>query len=106
MTKEELPAALRDALEKVLTGPLADYRPLTVFLFGSRASGTADRRSDYDIGIDAGAPLSARAMSDLRETFDSAPILARVDVVDFAKVDAAFRRHALLSAVPLYDRAA
>lgn len=106
MTKDELPLALLNALEKALVGPLAGYRPLNVFLFGSRANGTADRRSDFDIGIDAGRPLAARDLTELKETFDEAPLLARVDVVDFARVDEVFRRHALSSTVVLHDRAA
>ncbi len=106
MTKDELPRALLKALEKALDGPLAGYRPLNVFLFGSRAKGTADRRSDFDIGVDAGRPLAARDMTELRETFDDAPLLARVDVVDFARVDEGFRKHALSSTVVLHDRAA
>lgn len=106
MTKEELPRALLSALEKALVGPLASYRPLKVFLFGSRANGTADRRSDFDIGVDAGRPLAARDMTGLRETFDDAPLLARVDVVDFARVDEGFRKHALGSILVLHERAA
>ena len=106
MTKDDLPRALLGALETALAGPLAGYRPLHVFLFGSRAQGTADRRSDFDIGVDAGRPLSARDLVELREIFDSAPLLARVDVVDFARVDDRFREHALGNAVPLHDRAA
>jgi predicted nucleotidyltransferase len=106
MNKSDLPRALLGALDKALEGPLSGYRPLHVFLFGSRAQETPDRRSDFDIGVDAGRPLAARDLVELRETFDSAPLLARVDVVDFARVDDAFRRHALRSMVPLYDRAA
>jgi predicted nucleotidyltransferase len=106
MTKDELPVALQSALEKALEGPLAAYKPLTVLLFGSRAKGTADRRSDFDIGIDAGRPLAAKDMTELRETFDDAPLLARVDVVDLASVDEGFRRVALAATVVLHDRAA
>lgn len=106
MSHHELPAALLTALEQVLRGPLAGYRPLRVFLFGSRATGTADPRSDYDLGIDAGKPLAARDVVELREAFDRAPLLARVDVVDFASVDEEFRAHALRSTVTLHDRAA
>ena len=106
MTKDELPRALLSALDAALAGPLAAYRPLRVFLFGSRASGTADRRSDFDIGVDAGRSLSARDMTDLREAFDAAPLLARVDVVDFTQVSDEFRKHALLSTLTLHERAA
>lgn len=106
MTRDEIPRALLSALDDALAGPLKRYRPLRVFLFGSRAKGTADRRSDFDIGVDAGRPLSARDLIELRETFDAAPLLARVDVVDFASVDDNFREHALRSILPLHDRAA
>lgn len=106
MTKNDLPGPLLEALDRALRGPLASYRPLHVFVFGSRADGTADERSDYDIGVEAGRPLSARDLADVRDAFDAAPLLARVDVVDFARVDDAFRRHALRATLPLYDRAA
>ena len=106
MPSEEMPPALLRALEEAVQGPLAAYRPLRLFLFGSRASGTADRRSDFDIGVDAGCPLAARDMIGLREAFESAPMLARVDIVDFATVDEIFRDRALREMVLLYDRAA
>mgnify|MGYP001769882012 CR=1 FL=1 len=106
MTKDELPVALQSALEKALEGPLAGCRPLRLFLFGSRAKGTADRRSDFDIGVDAGRPLAARDLTALRETFDDAPLLARVDVVDFASADEGFRTVARAATVVLHDRAA
>jgi len=103
MTRDEIPRALLSAVDGALAGPLRRYRPLRVFLFGSRAKGTADRRSDFDIGVDAGRPLSARDLTELREAFDAAPLLARVD---FACVDDDFREHALRSILPLHDRAA
>lgn len=106
MTKDDLPRALLGALERALEGPLAGYRPLHIFLFGSRAAGTADPRSDFDIGVDAGRPLAARDLTLVREAFDAAPLLARVDVVDFACVEGEFRSHALRSTVTLHDRAA
>ncbi len=106
MSPNDLPAALLTAVEQALSGPLAGYRPLRVFPFGSRATGSADVRSDYDLAIDAGRPLAARDVVELREAFDRAPLLARVDVVDFACVDEEFRAHALRSTVTLHDRAA
>lgn len=106
MTRTDLPEVLLEAVDAAVAGPLSGYRPLRVFLFGSRARGSADVRSDYDIGVDAGRPLDARDMADLRDLLDAAPILARVDVVDFRQVDAQFREIALRNVVPLHDRAA
>jgi predicted nucleotidyltransferase len=106
MTKGDLPRPLLNVLERALEGPLAGYRPLRVFLFGSRASGTADERSDFDIGVEADRPLSARDLADVREAFDAAPLLAHVDVVDFSRVDETFRAHALRATLTLHDRAA
>ena len=72
--------------------PSPDFR---VFLFGSRASGRAGERSDWDIGIlgpqDVPLHLMARIHSDLEEL----PTLHRIDLVDLHSVSAAFRREAL-----------
>lgn len=78
--------------------PSPEYR---VFLFGSRASGRARERSDWDIGIlgpdDVPGFLLARIHSDL----DELPTLHRFDVVDLHSTSEAFRREALKEVLPL-----
>ncbi len=79
---------------------------LRFFLFGSRASGTPDPRSDIDIGFDAGRELPLELLDRIRAAFDALPILQTVDVVDFATADPAFKAVALERTITLYERKA
>jgi uncharacterized protein len=70
---------------------LTDTAPLRVVLFGSRARGDFDERSDFDIGIDAGAALPSSVLAKIRDAFDALDLLQQVDVVDLAAVRPDFR---------------
>ncbi|NQU39878.1 MAG: nucleotidyltransferase domain-containing protein [Lentisphaerae bacterium] len=74
----------------------------TVYLFGSRAMGTANKRSDFDIGIDGDRPLSARVFYRISDMFDEIRTLHRIDWVDLHETSAAFRSEALKNALVLY----
>jgi predicted nucleotidyltransferase len=63
-----------------------------IFLFGSRAAGTARRRSDIDIGIDGPAPVPYETMTAIAEDLEDVRSLYSVDVVDFQRVPERFRR--------------
>jgi predicted nucleotidyltransferase len=63
-----------------------------VFLFGSRAEGTAHPRSDIDIGIEGPAPVPRKAMALIEEELEEAPTLYTIEVVDFARVPENFRQ--------------
>lgn len=76
------------------------------FLFGSRAEGTADPRSDIDLGIDVGRKLPLDVLDRIRTIFDELPILQKVDVVDFAAADPAFKAVALERTITLHERKA
>jgi predicted nucleotidyltransferase len=62
-----------------------------VFLFGSRATGTAAERSDIDIGIEGPAPVPGSVLAAIHDELDEAPTLFTIDVVDFARVSERFR---------------
>ena len=66
-----------------------------VFLFGSRAEGTAQPRSDIDIGIEGPGPVPREAMALIEEELEEAPTLYTIEVVDFARVPENFRRVAI-----------
>jgi predicted nucleotidyltransferase len=72
-----------------------DFR---LFLFGSRADETNDARSDVDIGILAGNPISAKSLFTIREKIDEIPTLLKIDFLDFAAVDDEFQNAALKNA--------
>jgi predicted nucleotidyltransferase len=63
-----------------------------IFLFGSRAEGTAHERSDIDIGIEGPGPVSPETLSLIEEELEEAPTLYTIEVVDFARVPEKFRR--------------
>jgi predicted nucleotidyltransferase len=63
-----------------------------VFLFGSRADGTAHERSDIDIGIEGPQPVPQATLASIQEELEEAPTLYTIDVVDFRRVSEKFRR--------------
>lgn len=101
-----LPAGFPAAVRALAATVLAGEPRVRVFLFGSRATGRGDPRSDIDLGIDLGHPIDPETLTRLREAFDEMPILQKVDVVDFASVDADFRRVALERTVLVFERQA
>lgn len=85
---------------------LASEPRVKVFLFGSRATGRAGSRSDFDLGIDLGHAIAPEVLAALRDAFDELPIMQKVDVVDFSGVDEAFKAVALQQIASLYERQA
>ena len=81
--------------------PFAHFK---VFLFGSRAAGTACERSDFDIGLDAGAEIPIALMARIAAEFEDIPVLQKIELVDFAAVPEDFRRQALSSVRVLYEQ--
>jgi predicted nucleotidyltransferase len=62
-----------------------------VFLFGSRAAGSAREASDIDIGIEGPAPVARSALAAIHEELEEAPTLFSIDVVDFRRLPDKFR---------------
>lgn len=83
-----LPEDLAIVLE-ILTTYVPD-RP--VFVFGSRATGRARRRSDLDLAVGGTAPLGWSQKADLRQAFDESDLPIRVDIVDLAEATGIFRK--------------
>lgn len=87
-------------VREVVRGHLQDplYR---VFLFGSRASGRARERSDWDIGILGPEDVPGYLLAKIHDDLDELPTLHRFDVVDLHCVSEEFRREALKEIRPL-----
>jgi uncharacterized protein len=62
-----------------------------VYLFGSWARGAQRATSDIDVAIESAEPLPRALLASLREALEESTIPNRVDVVDLAETDAAFR---------------
>ena len=76
----------------------------TVFVFGSRARGSADNRSDIDIGLDAGRKIPGDVFINIQEDLNGLPVLQKFDLVDFAEVTDDFRREALKSIEVIHEQ--
>jgi predicted nucleotidyltransferase len=74
-----------------------------VVLFGSRASGRARTRSDFDIGIDGKDPLDAVSFARITERIDDINTLYRIDLVDIQATTERFRANALSTFEVIYE---
>lgn len=81
--------------------PFPHYR---LFLFGSRAAGGADARSDFDIGIEAPMEIPLHIIHEIREDLDRIPVLQKIEVVDFAAATEDFKAVALQKIEVLYEQ--
>jgi uncharacterized protein len=54
-----------------------------IYLFGSRARGNYDARSDLDIAIDAGVPMSIVDKAKIFTMVDILNMPQRTDIIDF-----------------------
>lgn len=87
---EKLKKELLDIIGRHLD--LKNYR---VFLFGSRVTGRGNERSDIDVGIEGPEAVSAKAWRSILDEIEKLPTLYKIEVVDFKKVSADFRKVAL-----------
>jgi predicted nucleotidyltransferase len=62
-----------------------------VWVFGSRAKGTARRGSDLDLAIDTGTKLPSSGVVHLADAFEEAPLAFNVDIVDLHSISPEFR---------------
>lgn len=74
-----------------------------VVLYGSRATGRARERSDYDLGVVGDAPLPLKDFYAIEDTLEALPTLYRIDWVDLMRTDERFRTRALKEAEILYE---
>jgi predicted nucleotidyltransferase len=74
-----------------------------VVLFGSRATGKARPRSDFDIGIEGPAPLAAVSFHTLADRLEQIDTLYRIDLVDLQTVSEQFRLTAIKNAKVIYE---
>jgi len=66
-----------------------------LFLFGSRAKGTSNDKSDIDIGIISNTRITGKQLLTIQEKLEQIPTLLKIDVVDFNSVDDEFKKIAL-----------
>ena len=94
-----LSAAQRRVALEVLRAHLP--RGAKAWVFGSRATGRANRYSDLDLVIDAGRRLSLDETARLSEAFSECDLPYPVDVVDWQAIEDRFRQLIATQRVPL-----
>jgi predicted nucleotidyltransferase len=94
------PNDLKHELRKRL---LEHFSPdhIFVFLFGSRADGSAKYNSDWDIGVMADGKIAGSTLERARDSLDEIRTLQSFDLVDFATVSEEFRKIAMRKLIPL-----
>jgi predicted nucleotidyltransferase len=63
-----------------------------VWAFGSRVTGSAKEFSDLDLVVIGEKPLSSAVHANLVDDFSESDLPFKVDVIDWATTDAAFRQ--------------
>ncbi len=87
-------------IKTILTHALSG-KSCTAYLFGSRAAGTAQPASDFDIAVLADVDIS-RELSVARAMLDESNFPFKVDVVDLQFVAPSFRHATLIQGVLLW----
>ena len=91
----QLKTLVSEEIESLVVAIIRRYMPVgmkyKVFLFGSRATGHGTERSDHDVGIEAEGNISFSVLANIRLDVDALPTLRKVDIVDFGRVNAAFK---------------
>src|SRR3989304_8667839 len=87
----------RKSLEQIKSMILETFKDddIRIMLFGSRARGDYNRRSDSDIGILPRKKYNYKKLIFLKEKLENINIPYKVDIVDISKVSEIFRKKAL-----------
>ncbi|MDP3372475.1 MAG: nucleotidyltransferase domain-containing protein [Candidatus Paracaedibacteraceae bacterium] len=62
-----------------------------VYVFGSRVNHTCKPFSDLDLAIDLGRALTEVEMLNLKDAFDGAALIFKVDIVDLYNISSSFK---------------
>ncbi len=71
-----------------------------IYLFGSRAKGTARKNSDFDIAVDCSSKIPLSVMAKIEGELEELPTLKSFDLVDLSLI---FRELVIRTGVVLYD---
>lgn len=87
----------------LVRGVLRQYLPdgARACVFGSRAQGGARPYSDLDLALEWNRPLGLDLIGQIAEVLSESDLPYRVDIVDLALVDPAFRQRIMADCVAL-----
>ena len=97
-------ADILDDIRQQLDRVKQELQGYTVYLFGSRATGKARERSDFDIGVYGRSRLPLKTFYRISDLLDEVETLCRIDWVDLHETSARFRDAALTNARVLHGQ--
>lgn len=89
-------------IQKVVVPIAHSYGVKRLYLFGSYAKGTADEKSDVDLLVEKGRPMSLLKLSGMRKMVQEALNLS-VDLVTTAGIEDDFRKEIAGTEILLYE---
>lgn len=100
MNKE---TAIKKAIQQQLKKARDRLTGYRVVIFGSRATGKAKPRSDFDIGVVGPEPLPLKTFYYIEDLLDAIDTLYTIDWVDLNRVSPQFKQEALKATEVLYE---
>ena len=100
MTRED---TIKELIRQEILKVASELRGYRIFLFGTRATGDARERSDFDIGILGDEPVSLRTFYRIDDLLENIETLHKMDFVDLNRAAPSLKREALKAVVPLFD---
>jgi predicted nucleotidyltransferase len=100
MSREE---EIIKSIQRVLEEHDSQLQGFKVVLFGSRARGNSDPRSDFDVGVMGREPMNLQTFYEINDQLDNLDTLFRIDWVDLHRVSPDFRNIALTDSLKLYE---
>ena len=100
MTRE---GTLKELIRQEIMKVAPELRGYRIFLFGSRATGNARERSDFDIGILGDDPVSLQTFYRIDDLLENIETLYKIDFVDLNRSAPSLKREALKAVEPLFD---
>ena len=82
----------------------SDLQGFQIYLFGSRATGHAKLRSDFDLGVHGSSPLPLKVFFAIEDALENIPTLYSFDWVDLNRVDDKFFQEAMKGAQIIYGQ--
>ena len=89
-------------IKKVIIPIAKDYGIKRIYLFGSYAKGNANEKSDVDLLVEKGKPMSLLKLSGMRQSVQDALQLS-VDVVTTTGIEEDFRKEIAGTEILLYE---
>ena len=89
-------------IKKIVVPIACSYGVKRLYLFGSYAKGTANEKSDVDLLVEKGKPMSLLKLSGMRQMFQEALNLS-VDLVTTAGIADEFRKEIAKTEILLYE---